>query len=285
MLLRLLGLPPTFCCISFQSCGTAVHSTELTSLACQMHNVGLLNAILALSIRHLSLSPEPETGSVHDRNDSLPYYHQTLHYVQKAMQYDSYNTSAELLATCLIISAYEMLDGSRKDWERHLQGVCWIQRAQRVDGDSVGLNQAVWSAWLCQDVWAAFREKRKPFNTWTPTRDYGDLNSYEVAARSVYVMAQVVAYCSQEEVARGEVDIRPRVDRAETLAHMLDEWQRHLPIEFNPLPLESDGPAVFKPIWVHPPAFGESKGPLRQTRLTLAQRLLFRYIAPHAFSY
>ncbi|EXJ80574.1 hypothetical protein A1O1_08720 [Capronia coronata CBS 617.96] len=229
-------------------------STYVPHLA--MHNVGLLNAILALSVRHLSLSPTSENGAVHDRNESLPYYHETLHYVQKAMQYDSYNTSAELLATCLIISAYEMLDGSRKDWERHLQGVFWIQRAQRIDGDSFGLHRAVWWAWLCQDVWAAFKEKRKPFNSWTPSRDYGELNSYEIAARSVYVLAQVVAYCSQEEMARGEVDIRPRIDRAETLGHMLDDWQRHLPIEFNPLPLESGGSAVFKPIWVHPPAFG-----------------------------
>ncbi|EXJ79820.1 hypothetical protein A1O3_08105 [Capronia epimyces CBS 606.96] len=252
-------------------------STYVPHLA--MHNVGMMNAILALSVRHLSLSPAAETGPVHDRNDSLPYYHQTLHYVQKAMQYDSYNTSAELLATCLIISAYEMLDGSRKDWERHLQGVFWIQRAQRIDGDSRGLSQTVWWAWLCQDVWAAFREKRKPFNSWTPTRDYSDLNSYEIAARSVYVLAQVVTYCSQEEVARGEVDIRPRVDQAETLAHMLDDWQRHLPIEFNPLPLESDGPAVFKPIWVHPPAFGLA------VQIHCAARILLQMYRPFLRGY
>ncbi|KAL2426628.1 hypothetical protein ABEF95_010939 [Exophiala dermatitidis] len=231
-------------------------STYVPHLA--MHNVGLMNAILALSVRHMSLNAANEAGAVHDRNDSLPYYYETLHYVQKAMHYDSYNTSSELLATCLIISAYEMLDGSRKDWERHLHGVFWIQRSQSVDGDSFGLKQAVWWAWLCQDVWAAFREKRKPFNSWTPAREYGDMNSYDIAARSVYVMAQVVAYCSQEEIARGEVDIRPRIDRGESLAQMLDDWQRHLPIEFNPLPLESDGSAVFAPIWVHPPVLAVS---------------------------
>ncbi|KAL2401083.1 hypothetical protein ABEF95_010139 [Exophiala dermatitidis] len=231
-------------------------STYVPHLA--MHNVGLMNAILALSVRHMSLNAANEAGAVHNRNDSLPYYYETLHYVQKAMHYDSYNTSAELLATCLIISAYEMLDGSRKDWERHLHGVFWIQRSQSVDGDSFGLKQAVWWAWLCQDVWAAFREKRKPFNSSTPARNYEDMNSYDIAARSVYVMAQVVAYCSQEEIARGEVDIRPRIDRGESLAQMLDDWQRHLPIEFNPLPLESDGSAVFTPIWVHPPVLAVS---------------------------
>jgi hypothetical protein len=92
-------------------------------------NVGLLNAVLTLALRHESL----QTTSVESpfaRRDALQYYHETLHYLSKALQYPSYHTSDELLATTIIISAYEMLDGSSRDWERHLQGVFWIQRCK-----------------------------------------------------------------------------------------------------------------------------------------------------------
>lgn len=85
-----------------------------------LRNVGLLNAILTLSARHLSLKMQTTDGLAHTRSDAIQYYHSTLHYAQKAMQYESYNTSDELLATALIVSAYEMLDGSHRDWECHL---------------------------------------------------------------------------------------------------------------------------------------------------------------------
>lgn len=250
--LSLLGWPP------FAAKRPDPRAISILTLQ-QMRNVGLMNAILALSVRHLSLNPVQDSERSYIQNDALPYYHETLHYVQKAMQYDSYNTSDELHATCLIISAYEMLDGSRKDWQRHLQGVFWIQQSQVIHGDSTGVKQAVWWAWLCQDVWAAFRERRKPFTSWRPSKKYAEMNAYEIAARSIYLMAQVVSYCSQEEVEKGKFDVNARILQAETLSMMLDEWQRHTPIEFNPLPLESDSASVFKPIWVNPPAFGKPR--------------------------
>lgn len=113
-----------------------------------MHNVGLMNAILALSARHLSLKTCVTHGVDADGpsnpSDAIQYYYKTLHYSQKAMQYDTYKTSLELLATALIVSTYEMLDGSSEDWKRHLKGVFWIQRSQVIHGDSRGLRQAVW---------------------------------------------------------------------------------------------------------------------------------------------
>ena len=70
-------------------------STYVPHLA--MRNVGLFQAILALSVRHLSLIPSVANEKPLDRNDALQYYNETLQYVQKAMQYDDYNTSLELL--------------------------------------------------------------------------------------------------------------------------------------------------------------------------------------------
>ena len=221
-----------------------------------MWNIGLMKAILALSARHISLNPGIIPDQTHDRNDALQYYNETLHYLSKAMQYDTYKTSLELLATALIVSTYEMLDGSGKDWERHLQGVFWIQRSQVIHGDSKGLKQAVWWAWLQQDVWAAFREKRKTFTFWKPTRRFDDMNPYELAARSVYVIAKVVNYCSREETEVG--DIALRIERADQLQAMLDEWEQYLTTEFTPLPFKTENiEEAFEPIWIHPPPFGE----------------------------
>lgn len=214
-----------------------------------------MKAILALSARHISLNPGITTEQKLDRNDALQYYNETLHYLSKAMQYETYKTSLELLATALIVSTYEMLDGAGKDWERHLQGVFWIQRSQIIHGDSKGLKQAVWWAWLCQDIWAAFREKRKVFTFWKPTRTFADMNPYELAARAVYIMSKVVNYCSREETESG--DVATRTENAAKLQDMLDEWERYLTTEFTPLPYKIDeANDVFQPLWIHPSAFG-----------------------------
>lgn len=227
-----------------------------------MRNAGLLNAILALACRHISLNPglalSPEVSNSEDRSYrdlALQYYYQTLHYVQKAMQYASYKTSPELLATTLIISTYEMLNDSSKDWERHLEGVFLIQRSQVIHGESGGIKSAVWWAWLRQDIWAAFREKRKTLTFWTPKKPYESLTPFELAARSVYVTAKVIDYCSQE--AMSNMNLQARVDQANYLRKTLDDWERHLTVEFSPLPTMShEDLSVFAPIWICAPTFG-----------------------------
>ncbi|KAL1905018.1 hypothetical protein Sste5344_009274 [Sporothrix stenoceras] len=234
-----------------------------------MHNVGLINAILALSARHLSLKAKAKGHTGDDNalglanapseNEAIRYYYKTLHYIQKAMEYDTYKTSLELLATSIIVSTYEMLDGSRRDWERHLQGVFLIQRSQVIHGDSGGLRAAVWWSWLCQDVWAAFRERRKPLTFWQPTRRLDELDPYELAARSVFYFAHVVAFCSSEEMEKHRASPAARMAKADALLESLADWRLHHTVEFEQLPTLStpeESEAPFTPIWIHPPAFG-----------------------------
>ncbi|KAL4978653.1 hypothetical protein BDW66DRAFT_10324 [Aspergillus desertorum] len=172
------------------------------------------------------------------------------------MQYSSYKTSLELLATVLIISTYKMLDDSSQDWQRHLEGVSLIQHSQLIHGDSGGLKSAVWWAWLCQDVWAAFRERRKTLTFWVPGKTYADLAPSEIAARSLFLLARVINYCSREESDRAETNIQAGVDKAKRLRDMLDEWWNHLTVEFTPLPaMAPSHQAAFKPIWIRTPAF------------------------------
>ncbi|KAJ5815078.1 hypothetical protein N7474_006855 [Penicillium riverlandense] len=231
---------------------TSQFSTFVAHLA--IHNAGLMNAILALSLRHMALNPHLDNQNMPNKEEgALQYYYQTLHYVQRAMQYSGYKTSLELLATALIISAYEMLDNSTNDWERHLEGVFLIQRSQTIHGESGGLHSAVWWAWLCQDIWAAFREKRKTLTFWVPQKPLSTLVPHELATRSIYITAKVISYCADTAT---EENILRRIDGAVRLRKMLDDWQRHLTIEFSPLPLGSRGhSSCFRPIWIRPPAF------------------------------
>lgn len=231
-----------------------------------MYNAGLLNAILALAFRHLALNPQLDDNSTPNKEEAaLQYYYQTLHYVQKAMQYSGYKTSLELLATTLIISAYEMLDNSTKDWERHLEGVFLIQRSQTIHGESGGLHSAVWWAWLCQDIWAAFREKRKTLTFWVPQKPLSTLSPHELATRSIYNAAKVISYSADGVTVE---NIGRRIEEATRLRKMLDDWQRHLNIEFSPLPLGSrQHSSYFKPIWIRPPAFGMVETPVMRYSL------------------
>lgn len=170
------------------------------------------------------------------------------------MQYSTYKTSLELLATTLIISAYEMLDNSTNGWERHLEGVFLIQRSQTIHGESGGLHSAVWWAWLCQDIWAAFREQRKTLTFWVPQKPLSVLLPHELANRAIYHAAKVISFCAD---ATTGTTIQTRMEEANRLRGILDDWQQHLTIEFSPLPLgPCETSSCFKPIWISPPAFG-----------------------------
>lgn len=214
-----------------------------------------MNAILALAFRHLALNPWLDEDDVPNKEEAaLQYYYQTLYYVQRAMQYPSYQKSLELLATTLIISAYEMLDNSTNDWERHLEGVFLIQRSQTIHGESGGLQSAVWWAWLCQDVWAAIREKRKTFTFWVPQKPLSALPPHELARRAIYITAKVVNFYAESTT---EGNFQRRINEAIRLRNMLDDWRQHLTVEFSPLPLGlREEETCFRPIWIRPPAFG-----------------------------
>lgn len=220
----------------------------------QIYNAGLMNAILALACRHLALNPHLGDCSISSKESALQYYYQTLHYVQKAMQYSDYKTSLELLATTLIISAYEMLDNSTNDWERHLEGVFLIQRSQVIHGESGGLHSAVWWAWLCQDIWAAFREKRKTLTFWVPQKPLSALSPHELAMRSIYNTSKVISYIAEGGT---ETNISHRIDEVARLREILDDWELHLTIEFSPLPfIPHQSISYFQPISIRPPEFG-----------------------------
>jgi len=151
-----------------------------------------------------------------------------------------------------------MLDGAGKGWERHLKGVFWIQRSREINGESGGFEQAIWWAWLRQDMWAAFREHRRCFSFFKPTKSYQMMDVWDMASKVVYILAQSVNYASEEEKQLGESDLTNRILRANTLLNMLDEWRSSISVHFEPLPVEGPSNRAFRPLWIHPSAFGTS---------------------------
>ena len=234
-------------------------STRVPHLA--IRNAGLLNAILALSNYHQSLDENiPQEKRNSEQNNALQYYYQTLHYVQKAMRYSTYQNSLELMATTLIISTYEMLRGSRKDWQQHLKGVFWILRSRQIEVETSSLESTTWWAWLRQDIWVAFRERRRTYSTWVPKKGYLELSSYELASRSVWILAKVINFCAAD-TAEDDVSFSKRLAWSKALRKMLQEWESHLTVEFSQLPTAHCGDShVFRPRMIHPQCFGEYAG-------------------------
>lgn len=172
------------------------------------------------------------------------------------MQYLTYKSSLELLATVLVVSTYEMIDGAGKGWERHLKGVFWIQRSLDINGESGGLQQAIWWSWLRQDVWAAFREKRRCFSFFKPTKSYESMDVMDKASRVIYLLAQSVNFSSQEEKQAGQHNLGGRIKQADMLLGLLQEWRAQTSVHFEPLPVVDRHNRPFRALWFHPPAVG-----------------------------
>ncbi len=119
----------------------------------------------------------------------------------------------------------------------------------------------MWWAWLRQDLWAAFREKRRCLSFWKPAKDYGDLSQHDLADRSVYLLSQAVNYCADAVEAEKTAPPDPdgtarRIEAGDNLLAMLERWKTFLGEKFRPLPAPVKPDDVFRPIWIHPPQFG-----------------------------
>jgi hypothetical protein len=236
-----------------------------------VRNVGLLKSLLAVGARHMALhsstelqesSINGETGSNTIRLNSFShvatqYYYETLQYLGQNLLYPSYSRSGEIIATTILISTYEMFDseGSYNDgaWERHLQGVFWIQRSQDNNGESRdGIRRAVWWAWVRQDIWVAFREGRRTLTIWRPTKRLMDLNPDELATRIVYICARCVDFAANDK----NYDLGIRIEQGDRLLQALSDWYQILPPSFHPIyTLSTPDTDLFSPIWIHPPSY------------------------------
>jgi len=64
-------------------------------------------------------------------------------------------------------------------------------------------------------MYGCIQREEEDFHVLEANEKIDDMNPYELAARSVYVIAKVVNYCSREEAEAG--DITWRIERADQL--------------------------------------------------------------------
>lgn len=276
------------------------------------HNTGLLKSMLAVAARHASRAasqpssvettelPEveqhcsPESLSSNESFDrksgrlATQYYYETLQYLSQTLSIQSYADSLEILATAILISAYEMFGSSgpfhNSEWERHLRGAFWIQRCQDNDGESKdGLRRAVWWGWLRQDLFAAFLAGRPVMTIWYPKKGLDELSVDEYATRILYISAKIVDFANSKAESTAK-DFQKRIEQANKLWQVLQSWDSLLPASFKPIPVCSRGSqhesgidahsglhsesspslqsqdiiaqatSTFEPIWIHPPS-------------------------------
>ncbi|KAJ5762853.1 hypothetical protein N7533_001534 [Penicillium manginii] len=243
-----------------------IHFTRIVPYLA-LRNVGLMKALLALSARHLSLGGvqredfscipcenadvEKDRDSTAIRSSAAKYHTESLRYLKSVIHHPSHTQNLDLVAAAVLISTYEMIDGSILNWKRHIEGIFWIQQFQDIDGECKGLQSALWWSWLQQDTWAALLERRRTLNIWKPERRIASSTAPELARYAWYLLGQCVNYISQEESQ--EVSVR-RSDRGNELLQMLKEWCEALPSEYKPLPLTSEED-IFPAIWVNPASY------------------------------
>ena len=114
-------------------------------------------------------------------------------------------------------------------------------------------------AWLRQDIWAAFRERRKILSYYTLTRACKDLDFWELVNRAVFLLGQCVNYASDGEVEAGRMNVMDRVQQAQGLLASLEEWRGYFKSYDRRLPAPRHAETPFVPIWVNPPAASKCK--------------------------
>lgn len=212
----------------------------------------LLNAIFALSARHLSRIGE------YDALVSNKYYEMCLQRLIPLLD-DSANEAIldeNLLAAHVILRHLEEIEvplsgfSPSNDQPSHLLGSHIFISAQERAVDGGGLREAAFWIGLRQDIYVAFVNQHSSI----PTLDYCNITVCEAGAPNhiwsrnmVALCAEVIRYCFAED---GESNgVRPNVTYT-WLARSITDWYESKPDTFAPLyyePASEDN--VFPEMW------------------------------------
>ncbi|KAK6340827.1 hypothetical protein TWF696_009145 [Orbilia brochopaga] len=230
-------------------------------------STGLLNACLALSAKQ-QYRLRANESPMQDPNPEIEfsqYYDAALREMQNSLVHDvdgTFSSSEEFLATTVILSTFEIIDGSNSEFKKHLEGVGSIIKPQGIHESLEGLKGAAFWAWYRQDVLAAFRERRATFIT----EDYWHLDTTpdtmcmlredDLCNRVMFILGQIINYCAKDEIEKNEHNVAERIRKAEFLEKKLEDWKRCLPDTFEPLTRMRDKDSIFDTLWFNPPCCG-----------------------------
>ena len=166
----------------------------------------------------------------------MGYYRLALSAISALLLHNESAHSDEVLAACIILSTYEMIDVVGDSLNSHLPGVASLLQARQVYGDSCGIRGACYWTWYRHEIWAAIRSGScfsVDEKNWAPQsiESFGALTPHEVAKGVIFLFGQCIRICNKQSVL-GQ-DSSGFEDESEgdfsRLEACLDNWKAMLP--------------------------------------------------------
>lgn len=128
----------------------------------------LYYSILAISSRHLD-----RTKNL--KNERLTYrlYQRSLYYLVPMVKS---NSNIEVVASCIILCVFEMMNPSPLDWRKHLKGGATLLMAADINGFSDSIEKSLFWCFLRMDICNALINDEP---TLIPLRNWGEYNAFE----------------------------------------------------------------------------------------------------------
>ncbi|CAI7590020.1 unnamed protein product [Penicillium bialowiezense] len=196
----------------------------------------LMNSCLALSAKQLALKASADDMDLR-ANIAVKYHQRAIRGISKLITDPACAWNDGILASCVILSTYEMLDVVGDSFGAHLRGVAYFLQSREVYGDACGIKGAAYWTWYRHEIWAALQRGQPMFldeQYWKPedVDDFENLCVEDIANRAIFIFGQCVSFCNDKSAPEGEranfERRKTREHRAESLRHALEDWKNKL---------------------------------------------------------
>lgn len=241
-----------YMCHWFDLCDTSHNHFKLTVPARAISCPTLLNAIFAVSSRHLSIAGQ------FDQYASDRYHQECLKHLSTVPFDEDALRKDDLLAATILLRTLEEIDVPLvgADYQGHLLGIQIFMNASSPSTPASGLRQASFWIGLRQEIYMAFVSQR-PVKTKLDhsfiDRSFGESDDDTWAKRILVHCAEVENFCFGE----GEMD----VEGWRRLREYDEKWLDGRPLSFLPLSYRAAEPErgeCFPEIWYMNHAVGEN---------------------------
>ncbi|KAH8895307.1 hypothetical protein GQ53DRAFT_838975 [Thozetella sp. PMI_491] len=208
----------------------------------------LLHACLAFSAKQMSLAGMSDFSVAHEGAE-VRYYQLALNAISALLLQPQYAHSDEVLAACVILSTYEMLDVIGESMGSHLKGVAAILQSRHIHGDMEGVRGACYWTWYRHAIWIALKSGRRMSideTYWKPkeVESFDNLPVEDIANRVLFILGQCVSYFNDpDQCLQDDADwARARNAKAVVLEKALEDWKVKLPPSMACFPLDNSAP-------------------------------------------
>ncbi|OJJ03053.1 hypothetical protein ASPVEDRAFT_151621 [Aspergillus versicolor CBS 583.65] len=199
-------------------------------------------------------------------SEPVRYYRLALNAIRALLLHRDHARSDEVLAACILLSTYEMVDVAGDSLGSHLKGVASLLQARQVTGDATGIRGACYWTWYRHETWAALRTGRRMSlldeRYWRPQEleSFAHLSPEEIANRVLFIFGQCISFCNDDSYNLGvspspgdgsRVWSELREGTALRLEQALHDWKAKLPLSMacfeslkGPGPMNSIDPST-----------------------------------------